>query len=153
MKKTLLMIVLLLTASAAMGQEMDNAGHVRAGKAEIYKAMTPIEGEQAPTWTSFPADVIQPGCVQFTRCRAYTVFAYYGDWRNEYGNEGLFVLRFKNVWITAFCSGKPGSCPTFVESVGQTIWLDDEITDLIFLRGKREPQQFSSAPPLTSFAS
>ena len=119
----------------------DAAKHARLGKAELYKAMTPVEGEQAPTWTDFPEDVIQPGCNQFSRCRAYTVFSYDANWHNKLGNEGLFVLRFKNVWITAFCGAKPGSCYPFIESVGKTVWLDDEITDLIYFRSARTPQK------------
>ena len=117
------------------------AKYVRLGKAKLYKAMTPVEGEQAPTWTSFPEDVIQHGCNQFDRCRAYTIFSYDSTWHNDLGNEGLFVLRFKNVWLTAFCGGKPGSCYPFVEAVGKTVWLDDEITDLIYFRLARTPQK------------
>ncbi len=119
----------------------DGAGHVRLGSPELYKTRTPVEGDQAPTWTSFPEDEIPPGCNQFTRCRAYTVFSYDGNWRNELGNEGLFVLRFKNVWITAFCGGEPGSCWPFVEAVGKTIWLDDEMTDLLYFRSERNPRK------------
>lgn len=103
--------------------------------------MAPIEGEQAPTWTTFPEDTIQPGCNQFSRCRAYTIISYDSTWHNDDGNEGLFVLRFKNVWITAFCGHKPGSCSEFIEAVGKTVWLDDEITDLLFLRSERTPQK------------
>jgi len=119
----------------------DGAGHVRAGGPELYKTRTPIEGDQAPTWTDFPEDQIQSGCVQFTRCRAYTVYSYDGNWHNELGNEGLFVLRFKNVWITAFCGAKPGTCFPFIEAVGKTIWLDDETTDLLYFRAERKPQK------------
>jgi len=119
----------------------DVAKHARLGKADLYKPMNPVEGEQAPTWTDFPEDVIQPGCNQFTRCRAYTIYSYDSNWHNELGNEGLFVLRFKNVWITAFCGAKPGSCYPFVEAVGKTVWLDDDITDLIYFRSARTPQK------------
>lgn len=126
-----------------------NAEGVRLGSADIYKTKAPVEGEQAPTWTSKPEDQIPPGCNQFSRCRAYTVLSYDDTWRNEEGNEGLFVLRFKNVRITAFCGGVPGSCYEFVEAVGQTIWLDDNMTDLIFYRGAREPQKNDAALVIT----
>ena len=69
------------------------------------------------------------------------MFSYDANWHNEYGNEGLFVLRFQNVWITAHCGGKPGTCWSFVEAVGKTIWLDDETTDLLFFRTEREPKK------------
>jgi hypothetical protein len=119
----------------------DGAGHVRLGGSELYKERTAVEGEQAPTWSDSPEDVIQSGCNQFTRCRAYTVYSYDSTWHNGLGNEGLFVLRFKNVWITAFCGAKPGTCAPFVEAVGKTIWLDDETTDLLYLRAARKPQR------------
>jgi hypothetical protein len=119
----------------------DSTGHVRAGNPEIYQTKAAVEGEQAPTWTTFPEDKIPHGCNQFTRCRAYTVFSYDANWRNEYGNEGLFVLRFNNVWITAHCGAEPGSCWPFVEAVGKTVWLDDEITDLLYFRMEREPKK------------
>jgi hypothetical protein len=128
-------------AQTAAPPSSNTAAHARLGGPELYKTKTPVEGEQAPTWTNFPEDVIQQGCSQFSRCRAYTVFSYDSNWHNEYGNEGLFVLRFKDVWITAFCGAKPGSCYQFIESVGQTIWLDDEITDLLYFRSQRTPQK------------
>jgi hypothetical protein len=111
------------------------------GGHELYKTRVAVEGDQAPTWTSFPEDEIPPGCIQFTRCRAYTVFSYDGNWHNEFGAEGLFVLRFKNIWITAFCGGKPGTCWQFVEAVGKTIWLDDETTDLLYFHADRNSQK------------
>jgi hypothetical protein len=125
------------TAAERKPYVSDAAGHVRTGSPEIYKVMTPVEGEQAPTWTSFPEDVIQEGCVQFDRCRAYMVYSYDGNWHNKYGNEGLFILRFKNVWITAFCGGKPGSCGHIEESVGKTIWLDDDMNGVIVFSYQR----------------
>ncbi|MFZ1084825.1 MAG: hypothetical protein WAN35_07670 [Terracidiphilus sp.] len=140
----LLLIVLLgcdTKQPTATSLVSDRAGHVRMGGPELYKKRIPVEGDQAPTWTDFPEDEIPSGCNQFTRCRAYTVFSYDANWHNELGNEGLFVLRFKNVWITAFCGAKPGSCWPFSEAVGKTIWLDDEITDLLYFRAERKPQK------------
>lgn len=141
-----LTLLLLLTAllgchTKQSSPSTDSAGHVRAGNPEIYQTKAPVEGEQAPTWTTFPEDKIPLGCNQFSRCRAYTVVSYDANWHNEYGNEGLFVLRFQNVWITAHCGAKPGSCWHFVEAVGQAIWLDDEITDLLYFRTEREPRK------------
>jgi hypothetical protein len=141
----LLMLVALLGCNAKQPSpatpSSDPGGHVRAGSADIYKTKPPVEGEQAPTWTDVPEDEIPPGCNQFERCRAYTIVSYDDTWSNAEGNEGLFVLRFKNVRITAFCGAKPGSCYQFVEAVGQTIWLDDEETDLIYYRSARKPQR------------
>lgn len=137
----LLAILLGCRAQSKESSSSTTVKHARLGKVELYKAMTPVEGEQAPTWTDFPEDVIQPGCNQFSRCRAYTIYSYDSDWHNELGNEGLFVLRFKNVWITTFCGAKPGSCYPFVEAVGKTVWLDDEMTDLIYFRSARTPQK------------
>jgi hypothetical protein len=141
MKELTLALLLLLLGCKEPSTHSDNAGHVRAGKPEMYRSRTATEGEQAPTWTSLPEDTIPDGCNQFMRCRAYTVISYDGTWHNEEGNEGLFVLRFKNVLVTAFCSGHPGSCWQFVEAVGKTIWLDDETTDLLYLRQERTPQR------------
>jgi hypothetical protein len=99
--------------------------------------------------TNFPEDEIQTGCVQFMRCRAYTVVSYDGSWHNEEGNEGLFLLRFKNVWITAFCGAAPGSCWQFEEAVGKTIWIDDEEVDLLYLHQGRTPQKGDSVLVVT----
>jgi hypothetical protein len=140
----LLLLVALLgcdTKRISSASSSNAADHVRAGNRELYKVRTAVEGDQASTWTTFPEDEIPSGCNQFTRCRAYTVFSYQSTWHNALGNEGLFILRFKGVWITAFCGGKPGSCFPFVEAVGKTIWLDDETTDLIYFRSARMPQK------------
>lgn len=140
MKRVTLLVLLTALLGCSSKQpspSTDSAGHVRAGDPEIYQTRAPVEGEQAPTWTSFPEDKIPSGYNQFMRCRAYTVVSYDANWHNEFGNEGLFVLRFKNVWITAFCGAKPGSCWPFVEAVGETIWLDDDTTDLLYLRTER----------------
>ena len=140
----LLLVVMLGCKAQRPSQTPSPSGavnHARLGSPDLYKAKIPVEGELASTWTDFPEDVIQPGCNQFSRCRAYTIFSYDSGWRNELGNEGLFVLRFKNIWITAFCGAKPGSCYPFVEAVGKTVWLDDEITDMIYYRSERTPQK------------
>jgi hypothetical protein len=141
-----LTLILFLAALAGCNTKRpsslsDNEGHVRASGPENYQTKPAIEGEQAPTWTNFPEDKIPSGCNQFRRCQAYTVISYDANWHNDEGNEGLFVLRFKNIWITAFCGAKPGTCWPFVEAVGKTIWLEDETTDLLYLRTAREAQR------------
>ena len=136
-------------SSAPSPAAAEDSGHVRLGGADIYKERPPIEGDQAPTWTNKPEDTIPIGCNQFMRCRAYTVMSYDDTWHNQDGNEGLFVLRLKNVKITAFCGGAPGSCYHFQEAVGQTIWLEDESTDLIYYREAREPTRDDPALIIT----
>jgi len=140
---TLVLLLLLFLGCNARRSTSpyDGSDHARAGKADLYHPRNAVEGEQAPTWTDYPEDTIPPGCNQFTRCRAYTVISYDGTWRNDFGNEGLFVLRFKDVWITAFCGDKPGTCWPFIETVGNTIWLDDETTDLLYFHHERVPKK------------
>jgi hypothetical protein len=63
------------------------------------------------------------------QCGEYRVFSYDATWRNELGNQGLFMLERDGLTISAHCGGE--SCPTWADSVGKTVIADKSISDLI----------------------
>jgi hypothetical protein len=62
-------------------------------------------------------------------CGTYRVLSYDATWRNEFGNEGRFVLERDGLRIVAHCGSE--NCYRWIDAVGKSLEADKSITDLI----------------------
>jgi hypothetical protein len=62
-------------------------------------------------------------------CGEYRILSYDATWKNDYGNEGDFMLEREGLAIRAHCGSE--NCYIWSDAVGKVIIADKSVTNLI----------------------